>query len=204
MRIRPAALTDAPALAHVHVSTWRAAYRDLMPEELLQRLSVEERARSWERLLTHSPHITLLAESREQVLGFASFGASRDLDAVPLRTAELYPLYVEPAHWGFGVGWQLWRAARDALIVEEFDEVTLWVLEANHRGRMFYERVGYVVDPAGRRTVEFHCASLPEFRYRMSLQPGGKALERRLFTCGAQAILSFTASRPPCGFVKPY
>ncbi len=169
MCIRPAAVSDAPALARVHVATWRAAYRDLLPEAVLQRLSEEDRTRRWEQILTHSPHGTLVAEGEQELLGFVSFGTSRDSDAVPQQTAELIALYVGPEHWGRGVGWRLWRAAREALEIDEYREITLWVLEGNRRGRTFYERVGFLLDAEGRQTVEIQGVSLAELRYRMPL-----------------------------------
>jgi len=41
--IRPATPEDARAIAEVHVASWRYAYRGLLPDDVLDRLSVEER-----------------------------------------------------------------------------------------------------------------------------------------------------------------
>jgi len=42
MIIREATHNDIPALAKVHVDTWRTAYRGIMPDEYLANLSYEQ------------------------------------------------------------------------------------------------------------------------------------------------------------------
>src|ERR1041385_8579918 len=53
--IRPAAPEDAPAIARVHVESWRTTYRGIFPQGLLDGLSIEDRARSWNEVLGNSP-----------------------------------------------------------------------------------------------------------------------------------------------------
>ncbi|BDI14956.1 hypothetical protein ANSO36C_07580 [Nostoc cf. commune SO-36] len=47
MAIREANLADAPAIAKVHVDTWRTTYSNLMPAKFLADLSYEERETKW-------------------------------------------------------------------------------------------------------------------------------------------------------------
>ena len=49
--IRPATVDDAAAVAHVHVSSWRSTYRGLMPDAVLDSLSVERRAEFWREVI---------------------------------------------------------------------------------------------------------------------------------------------------------
>jgi hypothetical protein len=46
--IRKATPEDARAIAEVHVKSWRAAYRDLLPQDFLQGLSVDRREQQWQ------------------------------------------------------------------------------------------------------------------------------------------------------------
>jgi GNAT superfamily N-acetyltransferase len=171
MLIRPAVVSEAAAVARVHVAAWRAAYPNLLPERVLDALSEEERARRWERILSTSAGVTLIAEVDGALAGFASIGESRDEDAVPGRTGELYALYVAPEWWSRGIGWRLWAAARQRIFDTGFVEATLWVLEGNDRGRRFYERVGLALDPGAVQSVDIHGVTLPEVRYRCRLDP---------------------------------
>ncbi|RSS31975.1 GNAT family N-acetyltransferase, partial [Streptomyces sp. WAC08241] len=52
MPIREALPGDADALAAVHVLSWRAAYRGLLPRPYLEGLDAEERAAAWRTRLT--------------------------------------------------------------------------------------------------------------------------------------------------------
>ena len=64
MNIRPATVEDAPALAQVHVTSWRETYRGLVPDAYLDSLSVPERTERWRgRLSGADPGaFTLVAE----------------------------------------------------------------------------------------------------------------------------------------------
>lgn len=140
-----------------------------MPDAVLDGLSEEAFADNWRRRLTQMPRSTLVAVAADEVVGFAAAGPSRDDDAVPLKTGELYALYLHPAQWGTGTAHRLWRGMHQWLVVEEFAAVTLWVLEGNARARAFYERVGFRQEPDAVRAVTREGAVLPEVRYRLPL-----------------------------------
>lgn len=169
LRLRPASLNDVPALARVHVASWRAAYRGLMPDSVLDGLSEEAFADNWRQRLTQMPRSTMVAVAAEEVIGFAAAGPSRDADAVPLKTGELYALYLHPERWGTGTAHRLWSGMHQWLVVEELAVVTLWVLEGNARARAFYERVGFRQEPDAVRALAREGTVLPEVRYRLPL-----------------------------------
>jgi hypothetical protein len=54
VRIRPAVLADAPRIAEVHVRSWQAGYRGLLPQHLLDGLDPVARLARWEAILQHS------------------------------------------------------------------------------------------------------------------------------------------------------
>ena len=51
LEVRRATTEDAAGIASVHVHSWLAAYRGLMPDDMLDSLTVEERTESWLRFL---------------------------------------------------------------------------------------------------------------------------------------------------------
>ncbi|MER6578988.1 hypothetical protein [Nonomuraea sp. NPDC001023] len=51
MRIRKATPADAQAIAEIHVRSWQAAYRGLLPQDHLDGLDPAARRPGWERLL---------------------------------------------------------------------------------------------------------------------------------------------------------
>jgi GNAT superfamily N-acetyltransferase len=163
--IRPAVQDDAGEIARVHVDSWRWAYEGLLPEDVLRGLSVDVRAQQWTRTIPEG-HV-LVAERHGEVIGFASVGPTRDADAPP-HTGEVQAIYVTEAAAGRGAGRELFEAAQDLLRANGFERATLWVLEANQRGREFYERAGWSWDGA-RSTHQVECAHHPIVRYAAEL-----------------------------------
>ena len=163
---------DATAMATVHVASWRAAYRGLLPDDYLAGLSVEERAASWSGILADpAPGQVLVVELDGRIVGFAHVGPSGDDDAGP-DTGELYTIYVLPDAWGRGHGWALMEAALERLRADGYAGVTLWMLSTNDRARRFYLRQGWSVT-AGQRTQEFGGQEVTDHRFGLALDTGG-------------------------------
>lgn len=80
--VRQARESDAPAIAEVHVASWRGAYRGLLPDEYLAGLRVERRTHMWSQILA-DPDVDVFVslDKRECLVGFASLQISRDSDA---------------------------------------------------------------------------------------------------------------------------
>ena len=167
--IRAARAKDARAVAEVHVASWRDTYRGLLPDEYLERLSVDDREATWLGVFA-DPDLrsgAFVAEVDGRIVGFASFGPSRDEDASE-RTGEVPAIYVDPAVLGTGVGRELLEAATMALRDANFARGTLWVLAANSLARRFYEEAGWGWDGAVS-THLFDCANEPVVRYAVEL-----------------------------------
>lgn len=172
MRTRFALMTDVEALARVHVLGWQAAYQGLMPQEFLDGLDVEERAKRWQSWLESAepPRATLVLEDGpEGVIGFVGVAASRDPDADPLVVGEVAAIYLLPGHWRRGGGRMLMQDAVKVLADSGMREATLWVLESNERARGFYESVGWVADGA-TKVDDSLGFPLEEVRYRRRLR----------------------------------
>ena len=167
--VRTARPEDARPVAEVHVASWRHAYRGLLADEYLERLSVEDREAMWLGAFS-DPGLksgAFIAEVDGRIVGFASFGPSRDED-VPERTGEVPAIYVDPSMLGTGVGRELFGAATLALRDAGFARATLWVLEVNTLGRRFYEKAGWAWD-GSVGTHMFDCANEPVVRYAVDL-----------------------------------
>lgn len=165
--IREARAEDAEAIAVVHVQSWRDAYTGLVPQAVLDGLSVERRADAWREWLPKLEQSrTWVAEVEGEIAGFVNAGASRDGDA-PAGTGEINAIYVLGSLWDAGLGAALMNTALEWLR-ERFAAATLWVLEGNHRGRRFYEKGGWRPDGKSQ-DLDFEGTSLPEMRYRIDL-----------------------------------
>ncbi len=164
MLIRPAQPEDALAVARVHVRSWQAAYRSLLPDEYLDQLRPEDRAARYDFSHTdpQKPY-TQVAESDGAIMGFATTAPARDGDCA--GQGELLALYLAPESWGLGIGHQLAAAARQRLTDEGFAGAVLWVLEGNVRADRFYRKGGWLPDGSQKRD-EIWGITVSEIRYR--------------------------------------
>jgi ribosomal protein S18 acetylase RimI-like enzyme len=169
--IRPARTEDVPQIAVVHVRSWQAAYRGLLPQAYLDGLDPSQRIGQWKRIVSAADWSnggTLVADAGGRLSGFVSYGPARDDDADSRRAGEIYAIYLVPAAWDEGTGRQLMAAALDRLGEAGFDQVILWVLDSNARARRFYEAGGWLADGAAKRDDSFG-VPMTEVRYRRSL-----------------------------------
>jgi hypothetical protein len=95
MEIRRALADDALGVATVHVRSWQAAYRGLLPDAYLDQLDVEARRVGWAQTIAETdwPRSgTLVAtEANANVVGFAHLGPTRDDDLDPAVVASSPP-----------------------------------------------------------------------------------------------------------------
>lgn len=156
VRVRRAGGGDAPAVAAIHVRSWQAAYRGILPDELLDSLSVAEREESWRSLLNEGGErrLTLVAEGAGGLVGFCSATTPSGDEDVGERTAEIGALYVDPDRWREGAGGALLSAALAELAGRGWRDVVLWVLPENRGALAFYERFGFAVEPGVEKREE--------------------------------------------------
>jgi hypothetical protein len=181
MLIREATPADAPDLTRARQDAWRAAYRGIVPDAVLDGLDHEKEANRWrERLSPPPPGASggtvptpppknFVAELDGRVVGFCGGGPCRDEDLE--YDGELYAIYIHPRWHGQGIGrallermarWLRWLGCRRMLI---------WVLEDNAPARRFYESLGGQL--ARRRSIEIGGAVLPEVAYGYNLEGYG-------------------------------
>ncbi|MBI4759921.1 MAG: GNAT family N-acetyltransferase [Chloroflexota bacterium] len=139
--LRRAEVKDASRIAHVHVRAWQETYRGLMPDSVLDTLSVERRMKQWEQILEGTAnlyHLVFVAEADGQVVGFANYGKEREGD--PDYQGELFAIYILKEFQGQGIGRALVQKAALGLLEMDISSMLVWVL-SNNPYRKFYERL---------------------------------------------------------------
>lgn len=156
MIVRTADPSDAPALARVHIDTWRATYKGLIAEEVLDRLDYRRSEDGWREDLSRpqvsaeqdtaagprrqGKRVVLVAEDEKAgVVGFASGGPNHDQDGC--FDAEIYAIYILPEYQKRGVGRMLVAAMAKTFLETGFRSMVVWVLSQNPY-RRFYEKLG--------------------------------------------------------------
>lgn len=139
-----AALSDAPAIADIHIRSWQAAYAGVFPTDYLTKLDRAERQRFWQSLLI-DPDATrhvLLAKQDANPTGFLSHGLARDPQFQDWR--EIYAFYIDPDFQSQGMGTALLKQALTQIENRGDMGAYLWVVAANP-ARYFYEASGGVL-----------------------------------------------------------
>ena len=152
--IRRALPTDARAIAEAHVQSWRETYPGIVPEDVIQGMSVDECAKMWGARLLEVPgpsRFTFVADfAGRGVVGFASGGALRKGQGadyeVPSTLSEIYDgelfaIYLIQEQQRTGIGRSLFRAVTQELGRLGHRSMLVRVLKDNPT-KGFYERMG--------------------------------------------------------------
>ena len=176
--IRWATPADARAIAAVHIASWLATYRRLMPDEVLDGLTLDGRERDWQGWLAKGGdrQHTLVAERDGAIEAFCTIEFPSLEEDEPESVAGIPALYAHPDALGRGAGPALMDAALEAARERGFREAILWMLVGNARAQAFYERRGWARD-GGERAGEYPGVTFAdgeaprEIRYRQALAP---------------------------------
>lgn len=145
--IRRAEPGDAEAIASVHVASWHAAYRGILPDEQIAARSLELRIAQWTASLQQPDRVTLVAcDASGVIVGFAGVLLLDSLAAG--FESYLQTLYLMPDARGGGIGLKLLTTMARTLMDRGVTNMALRVLRLNP-ARRFYERLGARLAPEG-------------------------------------------------------
>lgn len=173
--VRPARPEDAEGITRVQAVTWRTAYREVLPRELLDGWDEPAAAASWHAAITAPPtpgHVVLVALESDALVGFTAFGPAELADGETADpsgpTAEVSTLLVEP-RWGRrGHGSRLLAAVVDTARVQGVARLTTWLLEQDRVSATFLRSAGW--EPDGwARTLDTGGTPVREIRLHTAL-----------------------------------
>jgi GNAT superfamily N-acetyltransferase len=143
--IRPAVRDDIPAIAAVHVASWRDHYTGLIEQRLIDERTIGVRCAQWNAWIDETGRLTFVAAERSgPLLGFIS--------ALVLSPAHngydsyLQLLYLIAKAKGYGIGRALLATAAENLARAGCRTMALRVMRHNP-ARAFYERLGASLVP---------------------------------------------------------
>lgn len=141
--IRPVNRQDGATLAAIQTTSWRSAFRGILSDQDLERLTHREKAaQMYDRLLADGKGNGYIGELDGKAHCIAWWDGSRDED-MPDH-AEIICIHSLPDHWRKGYGTQMMDRLLADISAAGFRKVMLWVFTENHRARAFYEKSGFV------------------------------------------------------------
>ena len=131
--LRHASATDVAAIGHIQVTTWRDAYRDLIPDDILANITSEKIEVFVTEILSglHEGTFVLVCEMGMCPIGFCIGGPERSERKEQGSFGEIYSMYVLPAYQRLGLGKALIRQAAGVLRSNGMAGLSLWVLQGN-------------------------------------------------------------------------
>jgi ribosomal protein S18 acetylase RimI-like enzyme len=148
LEIRDASADDAEAIARVNAAAWRAAYRGMVPDSILEGLPVGQ----WTREIRDNieslsgDSFSRVAVDGGEVVGSCYVAAPGRDEPAESDVAELAAIYVDPDRWQQGVGSRLLSGAIADLAGSRFRELKLRTFERNAAAQAFYRRHGFEAD----------------------------------------------------------
>jgi len=151
-RFRAARGSDAPAIAALHLASWRDAYRGVLPDAVLDVAAPAEMPRHWAATLPLSrPGAVILAMRGGEPLGFVAA-------YVEGATAYVDNLHVAPGGRGAGLGRVLLGLAARRLRRLGCTRAELFAFAGNTGALRFYARLGAAIGPVQPCEVHGHSA----------------------------------------------
>jgi ribosomal protein S18 acetylase RimI-like enzyme len=151
--VREARASDAAALAHIQVASWRVTLAGIVPDAVLGELTSPEAqqqwAGRWREAITKPPtsrHRVHVAYTPDSASGFVSAGPATDTDLWPRTDGELYELHVLPELAGLGHGSRLLHAVADTMASDGFHMAYTWALSADKKRLEFLKAAGWAPD----------------------------------------------------------
>jgi ribosomal protein S18 acetylase RimI-like enzyme len=148
MEIRPPE-TDAEIreLIRAHGLSWREAYDDILPESVLDAMTVEptpEDVEGWPDRLDSDDGAVFVAVVEGAARGFVDvrWGAENTKSFVGSDEAGVKAIYVHPDWWGEGLGTALLDRGLEA-VPDDVETVRLEAFADNDVGARFYEARGF-------------------------------------------------------------
>jgi len=142
--IRLATSNDALDMAEVHMRSWEAAYKNIIPTEFILEKNAGRPA-LWETILAKENNTQYIIEKNGKTVGMLGAGISRD-DDVDDDTYELMGIYLLPEYFRQGIGTQAVEFAFTKARSLDMKVMIVWLLEENVNAKRFYEKHGFTVD----------------------------------------------------------
>jgi GNAT superfamily N-acetyltransferase len=160
--VRPAGPEQAREIARIQLTTWRTAYRRMLPSSVLDSLDEGFMADRWAESIAAPPsprHRVLVAVEQAddaRLVGFAASGPADEHALAPGEVAlgddvaAVTDLLVEP-RWGRrGHGSRLLAASVEHWLADGFGRAVAWAYERDPATRAFLTSAGWEPDGAAR------------------------------------------------------
>lgn len=142
MIIKSATIGDIKEISKIHALSWKAAYKNIIPENYLKNLKDDFWVEHFTHIINRNVNKVNVIYKNDILIGCISYGESKD-ERFSMY-GEIFSMYILPEHFGKGYGKKLLTDALDDLKNLGYSKVILWVLKDNKDAISFYEKNGFI------------------------------------------------------------
>ena len=149
VHIRKVKQGDADTLGYIQTESWKAAFKEIIDAEMLDKCTNIDKARlMYQRLLDDNKGNGYILTVDNKSHCIAYWDKVRDLELA--LKAELICIHSLPDNWHKGFGSKMMDMVLDDIKKSGYFEVVLWVFKDNLRARAFYEAKGFVLNDVAK------------------------------------------------------
>ena len=141
--IRLATPADAADMAEIHMRSWEAAYKGIIPEDYIEEKNATRMA-LYKRVITDDNTSFHVIQYDEKTIGIMRLAPPQD--DVGNDIYELHCLYLYPDYFRMGIGTKAMEFAFDMARGLKKTAMIVWVLDENVKAIKFYENCGFTKD----------------------------------------------------------
>lgn len=150
MKIRPATVEDAGAIASVHIRSWWEAFSSILSAEQIAAKDLDEASQTaiWTKRLMEEEgksRFTFVATEEERLIAYVTGGKIRGTahdSADDWADAELHQIYVLAEAQGKGIGKALVVRLAQELSKQGFKSLIVWVMTLNPAVAFYRDALG--------------------------------------------------------------
>lgn len=151
---------DIDGIVKVHVEGWKETYIGIVPDDYLDKLSIEQGKLHWRALFEDNKTEVIICKIDGEIIGFVTYG--KEQHGYANYDGEMYALYLLKSHHGQGIGNKLFEMAKSGLKDLGYKSMLIWALAEN-------------------KTCNFYLKKGGKKEYKSKRDFGGKVLEEQSF-----------------------
>lgn len=159
LSIQKAVSQDAPQVVLIHISAWKEAYKNIIPQNILasKTLTPERVLKMKENYIDKNR--LFVVKKKEVIVGFLALSSDNK------SQMEIETLYIHPDFQKQGIGLFLIQNVLLMLKQQGVSKVCVWTLQDFQPSNNFYKRVGF--KPTKRIKEWFYGLVLTEFEMEL-------------------------------------
>ncbi len=140
MEIRLLVEKEIDEMTELYVKSWRATYKGIIPDKILDTITVEKFNKIWKEYITKENNGIFGAFENDVFLGFGAFTPDEEME----DTLYLDSLHIKDGYKGKGVGTKIINHLKEYAREKEYKGVSVSIMSGNDRARNLYTKLGAV------------------------------------------------------------